>query len=387
MAPRHAEIAGAGFAGLTLGALLAERGWSVRIHERADQVREIGAGIFIHNNGLYVLESLGLMSRLATRGVELECSRMVDQRGLPLQERTHQGTSPLWSFPRQALVEELHRAAVERGVVIQSGEPVAGLDPSGILALEDGRRYTADLVIGADGHRSRARESLGLTAAQRYLTTRSTRYLLAGRAFAEAPATTEHWSGRRRIALAACGPSNTYVYMACPKGDGRGGRQPLDVASWTSSFPRLADVFGTLAVQQSVQTLYSYVRCRAWSRGRAVLIGDAAHAMAPTLGQAANLAMSNAWCLAVALDWTLDILSALQMWEQRVRWVTEATQRWAGLYDLATKYWPGPLVAVRARVIWAFGASDYLNAHLRVAASHPPNTLMPLPTSSDHHMN
>ena len=55
MKQRHAEIVGAGFAGLTAACALAQRGWSVRVHERADRLRTTGAGIYIYENGLRVL--------------------------------------------------------------------------------------------------------------------------------------------------------------------------------------------------------------------------------------------------------------------------------------------------------------------------------------------
>src|SRR5438552_571464 len=56
---RHAEIAGGGFAGLTAACALAQRGWSVRVHERADRLRTTGSGIYIYENGLRVLEAVG----------------------------------------------------------------------------------------------------------------------------------------------------------------------------------------------------------------------------------------------------------------------------------------------------------------------------------------
>src|SRR5689334_25309401 len=59
MTRRHAEIAGAGFAGLTAACALAQRGWSVRVHERAEKLRTTGAGIYIYENGLRVLEVVG----------------------------------------------------------------------------------------------------------------------------------------------------------------------------------------------------------------------------------------------------------------------------------------------------------------------------------------
>ena len=46
-ATRTAEIAGGGIGGLATATLLARDGWRVRVHERGDQIREIGAGIYI----------------------------------------------------------------------------------------------------------------------------------------------------------------------------------------------------------------------------------------------------------------------------------------------------------------------------------------------------
>ena len=59
MAASHADVivVGAGFAGLTAACAFAQRGWSVRVHERADQLRPTGAGIYVYENGLRVLEA------------------------------------------------------------------------------------------------------------------------------------------------------------------------------------------------------------------------------------------------------------------------------------------------------------------------------------------
>src|SRR4030095_2470773 len=59
MTQRHAEIVGAGFAGLTAACALAQRGWRVRVHERAGRLRHTRAGIYIYENGLRVLEAVG----------------------------------------------------------------------------------------------------------------------------------------------------------------------------------------------------------------------------------------------------------------------------------------------------------------------------------------
>ena len=100
-----------------MAALLAGRGWTVTVHERSEAVREIGAGIFLHNNGLLVLEEMGLMDELAAKGERLLRDRMVDYRGRVMQERDLSGaTTRRWSFPRQAPIEVLHEAASRMGV-------------------------------------------------------------------------------------------------------------------------------------------------------------------------------------------------------------------------------------------------------------------------------
>ena len=105
-----------------------------------------------------------------------------------------------------------------------------------------------------------------------------------------------------------------------------------------------------------------------------MLVGDAAHAMAPTLGQGTNLAMSNTRSLVTFLEHASTVEAALESWERATRAVTDATQAWAGRYDAITRSWPPSLTSVRKTIIWAFGASRRLSAHLRIADETAPIT-------------
>lgn len=86
-ARRHAEIAGAGFAGLTLAIALARAGWSVRVHERSGAPRGGGAGIFLWENGLRTLAALGLEERVLRRSHSAAAWQERDHTGADIGRR------------------------------------------------------------------------------------------------------------------------------------------------------------------------------------------------------------------------------------------------------------------------------------------------------------
>src|SRR3546814_10413722 len=88
---RNAEIAGGGIGGLSLGALLARHGWRVRVHEQSPEIREVGAGIYIKNNSLEVLEHLGVMDRILPLGTQLTHAQIRFADGRIKQPRALQG--------------------------------------------------------------------------------------------------------------------------------------------------------------------------------------------------------------------------------------------------------------------------------------------------------
>src|SRR5262245_20951807 len=144
--------------------MLARQGWNVRVHERAPEIREGGTGIYLKNNATEVLEELGIFDRLLPYGCKLERAQRLDRLGKIMQERPLKGQSRVHTFVRQSLVEVLRDAAEHSGVDIVAGSTAIAADPTGELILQDGRRLRADLVIVADGARSRVRDSLGIGA-------------------------------------------------------------------------------------------------------------------------------------------------------------------------------------------------------------------------------
>jgi 2-polyprenyl-6-methoxyphenol hydroxylase-like FAD-dependent oxidoreductase len=93
------EIAGGGIAGLTTGLAFARKGWRVRVHEQDSELRILGAGIYIWENGLRVLDALGVLNPVIAGTIP--ASRH--------EKRNHDGT--LFSQSRQL---EAQRAATDR---------------------------------------------------------------------------------------------------------------------------------------------------------------------------------------------------------------------------------------------------------------------------------
>jgi len=363
---RHAEIAGAGIGGLALGALLARQGWHVRIHEQGAEVREIGAGIYIKNNSLEVLEYLGVIERIRTQGTVLARAQIRFADGSVRQERQLAGPSRVQTFARQTLIEGLRDTALDAGVEIVTRSRVVGVDGSALLT-EAGGRYPADLIVGADGVHSAVRQSLQPRGRFMELPTLIDRFLVPSRQFTPQLQTVEHWSANRRVGVTPAGPDHTYVYMVAPARDQEAARLPLDVDNWSRYFPLLRELFVLLSGSAATQYPYGVVHCPKWSLGNVAILGDAAHGLPPTLGQGAGLTLMNALALAMLLRDTDDIPTALQTWEQRVRFISDRTQTWACRYDAFTRQWPTALSFVKPAVVWSFGKFRFLNNRMRVA--------------------
>jgi 2-polyprenyl-6-methoxyphenol hydroxylase-like FAD-dependent oxidoreductase len=364
---RTAEIAGGGIGGLTIATLLARDGWRVRVHERGDAIREIGAGIYIKNNSIEVLEHLGVFGAMKPHGTALEHAQIRFPDGSVRQQRELVGLSRVHVFPRQVVIEALRDAALGAGVDIRTASIVTGATPQGVLATSDEARFPADLVVAADGVMSAVRNSLGIRSSFELLPTLIDRFLVRSREFTKEPMTIEHWSGNRRIGVTPSGPEWTYVYMVSPQRDAVAARLPIDVADWTRRFPKLEGLLSLLGRSEATQYNYGLVKSELWSKGKVAILGDAAHGLPPTLGQGAGLTLINAYALAHFLKSASNVEQALQAWERQVRFISDQTQAWACRYDSFTRQWPTQLDVMRPLITWAFGRIGFLNSRMRIA--------------------
>lgn len=160
MRPGHAEIGGGGFGGLVAAAALAERGWSVRLHERRGVIDAEGYGIAVQPNMMPIFRALGIADEVVAGGAQIDRRDSLDGAGNVVPTRKTE-RSP-YRIDRRHIVRLLARRAAKAGAEIRLDSPVIGISPDGTVALGGDGRTVGDLIVLADGAGSSLRASLGL---------------------------------------------------------------------------------------------------------------------------------------------------------------------------------------------------------------------------------
>ena len=344
---RRVEVVGAGLSGLFVACALAQRGWKVRVHERGSDLRMFGAGIWLWENGLRSLEAIGALDDAIARGQRMSAWEIWDKHSRLIRRREAFPWDRLIVPPRADLYESLKSVAAREGVEIELESRAVGADPSGEVEFADGSRARADLVIAADGIRSALRESLGQTKSFRPLGNGAIRLLIPRRPDEIADVASEHWNGNRVLLYNPCTPDHVYLCFVAPVDDERGKRVPVEQETWCESFPMLAHAIertGSDGRWDDFETVVS----RRWSVGKVAIIGDASHGQPPWLGQAANLAFSNALALAEFVSYGNRVEVGLERWEKWCRPTTDHTERWTNAYGRVVSVWPESFDTVRA---------------------------------------
>ena len=369
-----AIVAGGGLGGLATAAALAQRGWQVTVYERQPVLRAAGSGIYIWENGLRVLEALGAYK-------DATCDAFV---GRFFEQRDNQNQiiecapivegKRLLTVMRSRLLDALRDACLRAGVRIVTSTEVVGATPRGELRFANGDVARADLAVGVDGVWSRVREALGLETYHQQTREGALRTVIE-RKPGDIPEQDlgkyiENWNGTRRFLITPINEHQIYLALTCEDTDHAARNTQVDKALWSQSFPQWSHLIERIGPEVS-WGVYSIIQCSAWSAGRTVILGDAAHAQPPNLGQGGGMAMQNGLALAAALETVgcaEDIPNALEAWEKRERPIVETCQKWSALYGEVT-YLPDE---VRTRTIRAAMSDPWVAGQIFAAANHVP---------------
>jgi 2-polyprenyl-6-methoxyphenol hydroxylase-like FAD-dependent oxidoreductase len=309
-------IAGGGIAGCCAAIALSQRGHRVQIIEKQEVWRFKSSGIFVYANGLVSLDTLGLLDPILRAGFTVPGGQNTyfDQSGNAIVETLYptagNGRIPAVLGIKRA---EMHRVMADRveelGVPVHLGQSVAAIsEASGFVDVTflDGKTGRYDIVVGADGLRSEMRAMMGINLKPRYSgfgiwrsvhkrpTELTDKIMMMG--------------ARKRFGIMPISDDLLYTFGTVAETKDTF-HSPIDwpekMRATFSEFSGPASPFlDELGADSEI--LFTAVEEVAlplpWHRGRVLLIGDAAHASTPFMGQGGAMAMQDAVVLAEALD-------------------------------------------------------------------------------------
>jgi 2-polyprenyl-6-methoxyphenol hydroxylase-like FAD-dependent oxidoreductase len=330
-------VVGAGIAGTAAALALARAGHHVDLFERAPALGPVGAGLLLQPSGQAALADLGILGAVLPRSEPISELRAEQVSGRILIRLPYADADPAargYGVSRGLLFSSLLDACVSAGVEIHTGSAIRRhvIRPAGLFleSAESPGMGPFDFAVAADGGRSALRASSGIAHSIR-----------------------EYGFGALWT-IGRCSAVRGYLFQLVqgtrvlvgllPLGDGRAsffwGLRPEDLpglrASGFAAFrervlaicPRAAEIFEAFqSFEQAAFATYQHVVCRRWHDDRLVLLGDAAHAMSPHLGQGANLALADAAAFARHLAATGDFRIAAQRFEAERRPHARAYQR------------------------------------------------------------
>jgi 2-polyprenyl-6-methoxyphenol hydroxylase-like FAD-dependent oxidoreductase len=282
------------------------------------------------------------------------------------------GGSRVFSIVRQTVINALAEQARKAGAEIVTNSAGAIASADGELMTARGQKYKADLIIAADGASSRLRDAFDLVEKRKALVDGCTRLLIPKtpeemQSSQDGATTVEYWSGSRRVLYTPCSETDVYIALTMLDSDAAAKATPVDKNAWKRWFPHLEALIDRLHVEGRYDR-FELIRLKRWSEGKVAVIGDAAHALPPNIGQGGGCAMMNALALAVHLDRERDVPVALAAWEQAERPITDHTQRVSVALGWPTT-WPPKL---RALALSLAGKSKWVVRQRTRTALHRP---------------
>ena len=336
MARRHVAIVGYGTGGQAAALALARAGHQIQVFERVPDPGPVGAGFLLQPTGLQALWRLGLLEAACALGAPVARLHGETAEGRAVMDMRYADLDPRLTgigMQRGALFALLHRAiAGEQGIALRSDCAIVELDcEAGRIRDAQGRWHGPyDLVVVADGAASTLRAQVGDARIDRPYPWGALWCLLPE---ADWPWTCE-LRQRYRLAREMAGllpvgsmPGDPVrklsFFWSLPvagfdawRAAGRDAWLHQLGALWPQARERLGGDFDVACLARAA---YRDAIPQRWWRGRAVLLGDAAHAMSPQLGQGVNMALVDAVALAAWLAVAPALDAALHGYERERR--------------------------------------------------------------------
>ncbi|MBA2247332.1 MAG: FAD-dependent monooxygenase [Chloroflexia bacterium] len=387
-----AIVVGGGIGGLAAARALLRKGWDVTLFEQAPAFGAVGAGIALAPNAVRALDWLGLGAGLRSRGMAQGAAGIRTASGRWLMRTRIEELEERFGVPAFALHRaDLYHMLAEAisAATLQTGRRATSVSNHGDEATvtyegPDGTgKETADLVVVADGIHSRLRTVLFPEhpgpAYAGYITWRGIIPTHATSGLGLDAAVTETWGrGGKRFGVAPLADGRVYWFATATLPKGAHTDDTLaDVAAryrgWHAPIPQLLDSTPPEALLRH-DIYHLETPLPTYVVGRVALLGDAAHAVTPDLGQGAAQALEDAVTLAAMATRQLDVPATLAAYDQARR---PRTQRLVQVSWKAGRVaqWRNPLaVTLRNTLARLTPPSAYLRSMSDTFSWTPPPT-------------
>jgi 2-polyprenyl-6-methoxyphenol hydroxylase-like FAD-dependent oxidoreductase len=314
-------VVGGGIGGLGVAIALRRSGIETTVLERTSKLEAAGAGITLFGNAMRGLEQLGVRNAVAERSAPARRVAILSRDGGTLSEVPPDLLADSVATHRGDLQEALAEAAGE--VRLDSEVTTVMQDDDGVsVRLADGSEERGDLVVGADGVQSVVRRNLWPDAPPRYAG------YTAWRGVTEFPLEagrlTESWGRGHRFGLVDIGGGRVYWFATknAPEGEqdepeGKRAELLRRFSDWHEPIRQALESGDEASILRN--DVYYLEPLDMWSRGRVVLLGDAAHATTPGIGQGAAQAIEDAVVLGRSLAGPSALAEVLGAYEARRR--------------------------------------------------------------------
>jgi 2-polyprenyl-6-methoxyphenol hydroxylase-like FAD-dependent oxidoreductase len=385
---RSAVVVGAGIGGLAAAGALARTGWTVTVFEKATVLREVGAGLSMAPNAARAMDWLGLGERMRAKaqgqgiGVKTRSGNWLVR--LAAADLTARFGNPMYAMHRADLHQMLLENAASCPVHTGHRAITTGTGPDrawvSFESTAGSSTATADLVVIADGVHSRLRSTLypshpGATYAG-YLCWRGIAPAGFTGRLADPPVWTDSWGRGVRFGSAPLSDGRVFWYGSVAGAEGAFAEDSLaDVAArfrhWHAPIP---DLIASSRPDALLRNDIYYLKhpLPSFTHGRTVLLGDAAHAVTPDIGQGACLAIEDAVVLAAMTAEHSDLDVALAAYDRARRPRTQKLARISGR-SAQVQQASNPISAgLRDLMIRLMPPKAYLNAADDALAWSPP---------------
>lgn len=322
-------IIGGGIAGLSTALALSKLGFHCELYERAKQLNEVGAGIWMQPNALKVLDWLGLGIIVRQNGMLLDQVDITNSQLVPfkktVQEVVQDEKGNKIVAIHRAVLQKILFEALPKGTV-KLGYEFNSLDynENQVKISVGDKEIVTDLLIGADGINSKVRGSIFSNIPKRFsgqTCWRGISDIILPKEFQNTGI--ESWGKKIRFGFSQITKNRVYWFAVVnAKQNETDNTETVksELQQFYKNFhPLVLKIIDQTKSEKIIRSDISDLRrLDRWHKGKVVLVGDAAHATTPNMGQGAGQGIEDAYYLANILakknqiDQTLDLFESIR---------------------------------------------------------------------------